>query len=190
MQYALIAEGNAMKIKNIFITGAPGVGKTTLLQKVVADISQHLRCGGFMTAEIRHAGSRVGFEVCSLDGRRTILAHRNFKTDQRVGRYGVDVSGFERFVLPLLDEPTIQLYLIDEIGKMECFSDIVCRKVESLLDSETPVLGSIAQKGEGFIRRVKMRRDVDIIEITRSNRDMLIAVLSEKVMHLVIRHAV
>ena len=60
--------------------------------------------------------------------------------------------------------------------------------MEDLLNSDTPVLGSIAHKGKRFIRQVKVGRDVDIIEITPPNRNLLRGVLIEKVMHLVVRY--
>jgi hypothetical protein len=43
------------------ITGKPGVGKTTLVQTIVARMTS-VKMAGFYTAEIRSKGSRLGFE--------------------------------------------------------------------------------------------------------------------------------
>ena len=82
---------------------------------------------GFCTAEIRHMGSRLGFELQGLDGERRILAHVEFDSRHRVGGYGVDTLGFEEFLATLdLLNPNVELIVIDEIGKMdvECSSTI------------------------------------------------------------------
>jgi nucleoside-triphosphatase len=55
--------------------GLPGIGKTTLVQKVC----NMLRDGGFsvkgfFTEELRKGGTRVGFDVVTLDGKRGALA--------------------------------------------------------------------------------------------------------------------
>jgi nucleoside-triphosphatase len=170
-----------MDKNNIFITGLPGVGKTTVIKKVLDQLPSGISCAGFFTGEIRVSGTRVGFEICSLDGRKGILAHKDLRTRHRVGKYGVDVAGFEVLVLPLLNLRGVQVYVIDEIGRMECFSRQFCRKVTALLDSDIPVFGSIALKGKGFIHDVKSRTDVEIIEVTRSNRDDLVVSLTKKI---------
>jgi nucleoside-triphosphatase THEP1 len=167
--------------KNIFITGFPGVGKTTVIRKVIDQLPSGISCDGFFTGEIRVSGTRVGFEICSLDGRKGVLAHKDLRTRHRVGKYGVDVAGFESLVLPLLSSRGVQLYVIDEIGSMECFSRQFCHKVITLLDSDIPVFGSIALKGRGFIQDVKSRTDVEIIEVTRSNRNDLVVSLTKKI---------
>jgi nucleoside-triphosphatase len=167
--------------KNIFITGIPGVGKTTLIQRVLDRLPSGISCDGFFTGEMRVSGTRVGFEICSLDGRKGILAHKDLRTRHRVGKYGVDIAGFENLVLPLLSSHGVQLYVIDEIGRMECFSRQFCRTVAVLLDSDIPVFGSIALKGKGFIHDVKSRTDVELIEVTRSNRDDLVVSLTKKI---------
>ena len=47
----------------IFITGVPGVGKTTVVQKVIAILKEkELKVGGISCPEIRVNNIRVGFE--------------------------------------------------------------------------------------------------------------------------------
>lgn len=167
--------------KNIFITGSPGVGKTTLIQKVLKNIPPDISCGGFFTNELRESGIRVGFEITTLNGRRGILSHTRFKTKHRVGKYGVDIAGFEDLVLPFLHSEKTQVFVIDEIGKMECFSEKFCLKMAALLDSESPVFGSIALKGGGFIGQVRSREDVEIVSVTHKNRDSLVPTLARRI---------
>jgi nucleoside-triphosphatase len=159
--------------KNLFITGLPGTGKTTLIRKILNNLPPGMTASGFYTAEIRESGERVGFAVSTLDGRSGVLSHIRLGGGARVGRYGVDVKGFEGLVLPLLEAGGAGLYVVDEIGKMECFSRAFCDKVRCLLDSETPVLGTVALKGGGFIAEVKARDDVALYEVTVKNRDAL-----------------
>lgn len=159
--------------KNLFITGLPGTGKTTLIRKVLSTLPPGVAACGFYTAEMRESGERTGFTVSTLDGHSGLLAHVRFAGRARVGRYGVDVAGFEGLVLPLLEPGRASLYVIDEIGKMECFSQSFCGKVRELLDSDFPVLGTVALKGGGFIAEVKSRGDTALYEVTIRNRDRL-----------------
>jgi nucleoside-triphosphatase len=160
--------------KNLLVTGMPGTGKTTLIRKVLERLPPGMTVSGFFTAEIREAGDRVGFAINTLDGQSGLLAHIRTGGRARVGRYGVDVAGFEGMVLPILEAGRAGLYVIDEIGKMECFSRAFCDSVRALLDSETPLLGTVALKGGGFIAEVKARSNVALFEMTVKNRDHLI----------------
>jgi nucleoside-triphosphatase len=169
-----------MKKKNILITGLPGVGKTTLIKNIGAAL-KGLRPVGFYTAEIREGGIRKGFELISLDGRKGLLSHTNIQGPHRVGKYKVDVKGFETFLgsIPLLN-PSTRLIVIDEIGKMECYSDQFKNLLKAILDSEKCVIATIALKGSGIIEEIKKRKDVKLFEITRRNRDSLLSdILSE-----------
>jgi len=160
--------------KHILVTGLPGVGKTTLIRKVLAGLPPAFPVTGFFTGELREGGHRVGFEIETLDGRKGVLSHVRFQSPCRVGRYGVDIGGFERLVLPILRAGEPDLYVIDEIGKMECFSGPFVQAVTALLDAGTPVFGSVALKGGGFIERVKGRSDVTLVEVTVRTRDSLV----------------
>jgi nucleoside-triphosphatase len=160
--------------KNLLITGLPGVGKTTLIKKLSEEL-RHLHPAGFYTAEIREEGIRKGFELVSLEGRRGVLSHINIKSPYRVGRYKVDIRGFEDFLngISFFDDSTGPV-IIDEIGKMECLSDQFKKLIKELLDSEKWVIATIALKGSGLIKEIKERQDVRLFEITQRNRDSLL----------------
>ena len=166
--------------KNILITGLPGVGKTTLVKKLVEKV-QDLHPVGFYTLEIREKGHRQGFELISLDGKRGALSHVNFKSAHRVGRYKVDVRRFEDFLASIsFRDPFVRLIIIDEIGKMECFSEKFQRLLIELLDSEKWVIATIAFQGTGLINEVKQRDDVKIYEITEKNRDSVASLILDE----------
>jgi len=155
----------------ILLTGLPGCGKTTAIMKVVEKLPTG-RAAGFYTQEIREAGKRKGFRWRRLDGAEGILAHVDFKSRYKVGRYGVDVAGFERFVVPVLDldQSDVELFVIDEIGKMECFSEKFITAVRRLLASDKAGLATVAGKGGGFIEQVKKYPGVSLFNLTRENR--------------------
>ena len=160
-------------IKNILITGVPGIGKTTLIKKLAEELKGH-RPVGFYTEEIREGGVRKGFELLSLDRRKGILSHTEIKSPSRVGKYRVDVKRFEDFLglIPFLN-PETSLIIIDEIGKMECLSDKFKGLIKELLDSEKLVIATIALKGGGIIEDIKKRADIRLFEITHYNRESL-----------------
>jgi nucleoside-triphosphatase len=163
-----------LRFKNLLLTGAPGCGKTTVLERV-AEHLRDLRLAGFLTLELREHGQRVGFEAVGLGGRRAILAHVRFRSTFSVGRYGVEPDR----LVPLIEEEVIRqtgavdAYLIDEIGKMECHCPQFVATMRRLLGGPIPVVVTIALRGGGFIAEVKNRLDVQIVEVTQANRQAL-----------------
>ncbi len=156
----------------LLVTGVPGVGKTTLLRRVTEQAQQPL--GGFTTEEIRTQGQRVGFRIVPVHGRGRVMAHVDFRSHARVGHYGVDVDAIDAVAASALAlDPDVGVYVVDEIGKMECFSQRFVAAMRRLLDSDKRVVASIARKGTGFIAEVKRRPDVELWEVTVRNRDAL-----------------
>jgi len=149
------------------------VGKTTLVQTIVARM-RSVNMAGFFTAEIRSKGSRLGFELHGLDGTRRILARVDISSQHKVGKYGVDTKGFEEFLEALeLLSPDVELIVIDEIGKMELFSNRFRGLIHDVLNSDKQVLARIALKGEDFISGIQQRSDIHLLEVTRGNREHL-----------------
>ena len=161
--------------KNILLTGVPGVGKTTLMI-TLSESLRELNPVGFYTEEIREGGVRKGFELVSLDGRRGLLSHVSIRSPYRIGKYRIDIKGFENFMgsIAILESPS-PLILIDEIGKMECLSDRFRKLMIQVFDSEKIVIATIALRGEGFIAEIKKRDDVRPFEITEQNRNSLLS---------------
>jgi len=132
---------------------------------------------GFYTQEIRQNNVRKGFSWKRLDGAEGILAHTNIKGPWRVGKYGVDVAGFEESVVPILDveRADSELFVIDEIGKMECFSEKFVAAVRRLFASEKSVLATVAQKGAGLISEVKNCPNTKLFNLTSASREKAVA---------------
>jgi nucleoside-triphosphatase len=170
----------AQRKKNILVTGLPGVGKTTLIIKLAQKL-RDLRPVGFYTEEIRDEGTRKGFEIQCFDGQKGLLSHIDLKGPHRVGKYGVDVRGFERFLYSIpFSVPETGLVIIDEIGRMECLSSKFRKLIAEILGSEKMLIASIALKGSGLIAEIKARPDVQVYEITEKNRDDLLAEILQK----------
>ncbi len=164
---------SALDRRLLLLTGLPGIGKTTVIRKVVNDFdTAHI--AGFITEEIRSRNLRQGFRLVPFHGRSSILAHIHFPSPHRVGKYGVDIAALEDVAEEILaPDPLICLFIIDEIGKMECMSPAFIEAIEALLDSDKVVLATVALKGGSFIREVKERVDAELWTITRQNRDQL-----------------
>jgi nucleoside-triphosphatase len=161
-------------VQRILLTGPPGCGKTTVVRRVIERLRDR-RLAGFYTQEIREQGQRLGFEAVGLGGRSEVLAHVDVRSPLGVGRYRVDLAGFEAMVHGELGRPEgdVDLFAIDEIGKMECFSRVFVEAVERLLNGLVPVLSTIAMKGRGLIARAKVRPHVEVLLVSTGNRNDL-----------------
>lgn len=158
-------------IKNIFLTGAPSSGKTTIIKRVIAALPHRAR--GFYTEEERSGDRRVGFLMRTLDGREGYLAHERIESPCSVRRYGVSLENIESLAVPSIEPAAGDIIILDEIGKMECFSEQFREAAIRALESESIVIGTITLGGNDFIREIKKRDDITITEVTRENRDRL-----------------
>ncbi|MBM4274936.1 MAG: NTPase [Deltaproteobacteria bacterium] len=162
----------------ILLTGPPQCGKTTVVNKVVARFPG--RAAGFYTREVRAAGRRVGFEIVTLNGETAWLSHVDFPGPYRVGKYGVNLDNLHRVALPALEyAPGIDLIVVDEVGKMECLSRPFIEVLERLWAAPVPLLITVAEKGGGYVQKVREHEGALLFAVTPANRDELPARLLE-----------
>jgi nucleoside-triphosphatase len=166
--------------KRILLTGRPGCGKTTLIQRVVNKLG--LPAGGFYTEEIRQRGQRVGFKLITLDGKEAVFADINFKTPERLGKYGLDLSKLETVGVAAVRDAvhSRQIVVIDEIGPMEVRSAIFRDAVNEAFESGMPILATIVARSLPFTDAIRKRSDVSVLEVRASNRDELVSKLRDE----------
>ena len=117
----------------------------------------------------------MGFKIITLAGEEAMLSHVNIASPFRVGRYGVDLPGFERVGVGSLERALRErrIILVDEIGKMELFSRRFREIFLEALEASTPLVATIMARPNPFADRVKERPDTLLLEATRENRSGL-----------------
>ncbi|MEM4720171.1 MAG: NTPase [Candidatus Bilamarchaeaceae archaeon] len=153
---------------NFFITGLPKSGKTTLLMKLIDELKkQGKKVGGFLTPEQKEHGSREGFLVKDIDtGKSAVLAVLG-GSGPKVGKYGVNIKDFEGIALLSMKKvDKYDVFVIDEIGKMEMKSKKFVEMLDKVFESKTPVIASI---GEDFLTAYAHQGEIFVL--TPTNRE-------------------
>jgi nucleoside-triphosphatase len=153
----------------LFLTGAPGSGKTSVLKEVLSKLEES--AGGFYTEEIREGGVRQGFRIVTLDGKEAILAHINTPSPLRVSKYGVSIAGLDEVAVPTIRKAIEEcdIVVIDEVGKMELYSPSFREAVSEAIESGKRVLGTIMLKPHPFADKLKRHPSVELLPVSRAN---------------------
>ncbi|MBS7608083.1 MAG: NTPase [Candidatus Bathyarchaeia archaeon] len=178
----------------LLLTGSPGVGKTTLLLKVVDALkTKGYRVGGMVSREVRVGGTRIGFEVLDLaSSKRGWLAHVNQKTGPQVGKYRVNLADLDSVgaeaILKAVKE--CDVVAIDEIGPMELFSEKFRKAVQEAVKSGKIVVGVVHWKArDKLVEAVKAHPDTEIFTVTFENRDKLHQKIVDKALQFLMETA-
>uniref|UniRef100_A0A8C5ME80 Nucleoside-triphosphatase, cancer-related n=1 Tax=Leptobrachium leishanense TaxID=445787 RepID=A0A8C5ME80_9ANUR len=165
--------------KHVFLTGPPGIGKTTLIQKASEVLtSSGISTEGFFTEEVRQGGRRIGFDVVTLSGKRGTLSRIGSSVSVRPSD-SVQLLCFAA-LLTVSKETSTQktVCVIDEIGKMELFSESFIHVVRKTLEcAGAVILGTIpVPKGKPLplVEEIRRRPDVKVFTITKENRDRIL----------------
>jgi nucleoside-triphosphatase len=158
------------------LTGEPGVGKTTVLKKVVSTLGVD-SCGGFYTEEIRNAdGIRTGFRLTTLENQTVTVADVHSSSPIRVGRYGVDLEGFKvigvQSIYAALSHK--QFVVVDEIGPMQLYLAQFKQAIEDILHSDKDLIGTIVLRSHPWADDLKQLPNVQLFPLTYDNREYVV----------------
>ena len=155
--------------KNLFVTGKPACGKTTLIKEVCCRNID--KVGGFYTQEIYEENERQGFLLKTFEGKEGVLAKKGMKSIHKLNKYGIDLSILENIgikaIYKALDEKKI--VVIDEIGSMEIISESFRKALMDSLGSSLKVLASIRYQSQPFTNEIKKMSDSSMIYLSREN---------------------
>ena len=170
----------------IFVTGPPGVGKTSVLLRAVNGLKdRECEIGGMVSREVREGGVRVGFEIMDFStGQRGWLAHINQPAGPKIGKYRVNLTDLDAVgVSSILDAiRNADIIIVDEIGPMELFSSAFRDAVVRAVESNKPVLGTIHfGLRDSLVNSIKKREDMEILEVTYENRETLHNLIIDKI---------
>jgi nucleoside-triphosphatase len=170
-----------------FITGRPGVGKTTVLLNVANGLrDKGYSVGGMLSREFREEGARVGFELVDFaTGQKGWLAHVNQPTGPQVSKYRVNLDDLDRIGVHAVRNALrdAEVVIVDEVGPMELLSADFKQIIKDIADSQKLVLGVIHHSArDSIIDSIKKRSDAEILEATMENGHELHKILIQKAM--------
>lgn len=156
---------------HLFLTGDKGIGKSTLLKKLLAYFD--LPVGGFFT--VKSAGVFRGRASIHLlragsDERpspENFLAFCGSPDDESSKRF--DTLG----CACLSPKHGARLLVMDELGPHEERALLFRTSVLTALDGELPVLGVLQRADSSFLRQIAEHPRVRLLEVTAENRDYL-----------------
>jgi len=156
----------------IAVTGSPGIGKSTLVAKVISGTK--LRVGGVLARDRCYKDRRTGFELLDLStGMVGILADEAGDGPQ-LGKYRVHLDDLDRIGAQAVENALgCDLIVVDEVGPMELSSHRFVLAVEKAIASPKPMLVVLHQWSNHRLAK-KIRGSFRVLTVTRENRDSLV----------------
>ena len=123
-------------MKNLFLTGPIGSGKSTSIAKALGEYLP--KAGGFLTVrQLDDSGRAVAYWLQRPNG-----SDRQIIIDYSAKPYTMHMEVFERFGVELLDQAQdYDFVILDEIGGFEVLSDVFMEALMKLLQSNIPCIG-------------------------------------------------
>jgi nucleoside-triphosphatase len=156
----------------VVITGAIGVGKTTICQKVI-DItrSQGYGCAGMITCKAPDGG--IIIEDVKTGQRMTLASLNSIYDGPQVGKYFFNPEGIEFGIRAIESGKDSSLLVVDEIGPLELKGGGFVRALELIKDGKVRDCIIVIRSGLVSTFLPQLGTTPLIFETTVNNRDQL-----------------
>ena len=167
---------NPEQTRFVLVTGQPGVGKTTLIQRIHDQYrNKGFNVVGITTHEVRESDKRVGFKITNISsGEEGWLARVGDGPGPRVGKYKVVTKYLDSIGAKALKQAMEQpndLVLIDEIGPMEMTSKSFREALAGLLSKRKRVVATV-KYGSHYPELARISAaDAISFELSKDNRE-------------------
>lgn len=162
--------------RHVFLYGDVGVGKSTLIDSVLAKTGLSV------------CGFRTGFDERRAQVDRNLYLYdaagpATFKPEHSVVRFydggrDVDIERWNTLGCSLLEGRFgAQIRIMDECSFLEQEAELFCRRVLDCLEEPLPVLGVVRPAKAGWVGKIMDHPAVWTIQVTLENRDGLVPVL-------------
>jgi len=159
--------------KHLFLTGEKGVGKSTMLKRLLQGKGD---IGGFLT--VRRPVGKGNFAVYMTKSRHDEPGEENFLF---TCGSAVDPFRFDDLGCRILAESVGKsIILMDELGPKERDAAAFQLSVLQQLEGDTPVYGVIQDAESTFLQQVRRHPAVQLVRVTKENRDELLRELKKK----------
>lgn len=161
------------EITNFFVTGAKGVGKSTLLQQVVKELQIGHLLYGFQTLPYYNGNERKGFYMHSLQP----IANNDLPISIQDTSYSCEtiLETFETLGVEILNQclrEEVNYVFLDEIGVLESKAELFKMHIENCLKSPKCVIGVLKEKDHPFIQDIIKRDDTRVYKLTKDNTEL------------------
>ncbi len=169
--------------RRVAVTGAPGVGKSTLVKRVLDRLD--CRAGGILAREVRCDGERIGFELLDLMTDKVGTLASVDGEGPRLGRYRVNLTDLQEVGAGAVERAMeeAELVVIDEVGPMELLSERFSEAVEVALESDRPMLVVVHAKSRHPLAK-RIREEFRLFVVTEENRDGLVEEIASELSSL------
>ncbi|AKA69598.1 nucleoside-triphosphatase [Clostridium scatologenes] len=157
-------------MKKIFITGERGIGKSTLLKKIIKNVDCSI--GGFIQ-EKEFMGESKRFKVNSLYNLEESYTIGVYDAEKRELHSDMNMFNIisQDILLKSLDNR--ELIVLDELGFMEEKAPLFKETVFKILNSDKAVIGVLKECDGNFVQKIAKREDVQVFKIDENNRDSI-----------------
>ncbi len=160
-----------IRARHLFLTGEKQVGKSTILRKLLENRDD---VGGFLTVRRCDDSGNMAVHMLRIDPKDDCCAeNRLFICGESASAERFDTLGCEI----LASSRQCRILVMDELGRKERDSRKFQQAVLDLLDGEIPIYGVLQRADSAFLQRVAEHSAVQVVEVTKENRDELLKLL-------------